>query len=148
MFKRDILEELTKWKRKKFRKPLVIRGARQVGKTTAVHLFSDQFDQYIYLNLEKDEEWIIFEQNYPFPDLVTNLFIYAGKRRDGGKTLIFIGCVLIAVGLAVSFFPKIPWLGKLPGDIAIKKENFSFYFPLTTCLLLSLLLSFIFKLWK
>jgi uncharacterized protein len=90
MFKRDILEELTKWKGKKFRKPLVIRGARQVGKTTAIHLFSDQFDQYIYLNLEKDEERILFEQNYPFPDLVTNLFIYAGKRRDGGKTLIFI----------------------------------------------------------
>ena len=90
MFRRDILEELTKWKRKKFRKPLVIRGARQVGKTTAVHLFSDQFDQYIYLNLEKEEERIIFEQNYPFPDLVTNLFIYAGKRRDGGETLIFI----------------------------------------------------------
>ncbi|MDF1571367.1 MAG: AAA family ATPase [Bacteroidales bacterium] len=90
MFKRDILEELTKWKGKKFRKPLVIRGARQVGKTTAVHLFSDQFDQYIYLNLEKEEERIIFEQNYPFPDLVTNLFIYSGKRRDGGETLIFI----------------------------------------------------------
>ena len=90
MFKRDILKELTKWKGKKFRKPLVIRGARQVGKTTAVHMFSDQFDQYIYLNLEKEEERIIFEQNYPFPDLVTNLFIYAGKRRDGGETLIFI----------------------------------------------------------
>ncbi len=90
MFKRDILEELTNWKGKKYRKPLVIRGARQVGKTTAVHLFSDQFDQYIYLNLEKKEERIIFEQNYPFPDLLTNLFIYAGKRRDGGETLIFI----------------------------------------------------------
>jgi uncharacterized protein len=90
MFKRDILDELTKWKGKKFRKPLVIRGARQVGKTTAVHLFSGQFDQYIYLNLEKEEERIIFEQNYPFPDLVTRLFIYAGKRRDGGETLIFI----------------------------------------------------------
>lgn len=90
MFKRDILEELVKWKDKKLRKPLVIRGARQVGKTTAVHLFAKQFDQYIYLNLEKEEERVIFEQNYPFPDLVTNLFIFAGKRRDGGKTLIFI----------------------------------------------------------
>lgn len=90
MFKRDILKELIKWQGNKFRKPLVIRGARQVGKTTAIHMFSDQFDQYIYLNLEKEEERKIFEQAYPFSDLVTNLFIYAGKRRDGGKTLIFI----------------------------------------------------------
>ena len=80
---------MIKWKDKKFRKPLVIRGARQVGKTTAIHLFSGQFDQYIYLNLEKEEERKIFEQSYPFSDLVTNIFIYAGKKRDGGKTLIF-----------------------------------------------------------
>jgi len=43
-------------KEKKFRKPLVIRGARQVGKTTAINMFSEKFDQYIYLNLEKEEE--------------------------------------------------------------------------------------------
>jgi len=51
MFKREIIKELIKWKEKQFRKPLVIRGARQVGKTTAVNLFSQHFDQYIYLNL-------------------------------------------------------------------------------------------------
>jgi hypothetical protein len=90
MFKREILKELIKWKEKEFRKPLVIRGARQVGKTTAINMFSEKFDQYIYLNLEKEEEKQIFEQNYPFPDLITNLFIYAGKRRNGGTTLIFI----------------------------------------------------------
>jgi uncharacterized protein len=90
MFRRDILKELVKWKDKKFRKPLVIRGARQVGKTTAIHLFAEQFDQYIYLNLEKEAEREIFEKVYPFPDLVTNIFIYTEKKRDGGKTLIFI----------------------------------------------------------
>jgi predicted AAA+ superfamily ATPase len=90
MFKRTIIEELVKWKEKQFRKPLVIRGARQVGKTTAVNMFSEFFDQYIYLNLEKDEERQIFEQSYPFPDLLTSLFVYAGKQRDGGTTLIFI----------------------------------------------------------
>lgn len=90
MFKREILAELGKWKKKQFRKPLVIRGARQVGKTTAINMFSEQFDQYIYLNLEKEEEKQLFEQNYPFTDLITNLFIYAGKRRNGGTTLIFI----------------------------------------------------------
>ncbi|NQU51036.1 MAG: AAA family ATPase [Bacteroidetes bacterium] len=90
MFKREIIDELKKWKEKKFRKPLVIRGARQVGKTTAINMFSEQFDQYIYFNLEKEEEKQLFEQNYPFPDLITTLFIFAGKKRNGGTTLIFI----------------------------------------------------------
>ena len=90
MFKREILVELGKWRKKQFRKPLVIRGARQVGKTTAINMFSEQFDQYIYLNLEKEEEKQLFEQNYPFHDLITNLFIFAGKKRNGGTTLIFI----------------------------------------------------------
>lgn len=53
-------------------------------------MFSEQFNQYIYFNLEKEEERQLFEQNYPFTDLITNLFIYAGKERNGGETLIFI----------------------------------------------------------
>ncbi|HXE98477.1 MAG TPA: DUF2905 domain-containing protein [Dongiaceae bacterium] len=61
-----------------------------------------------------------------------------------GKPLIILGLLLLAVGLAVSFAPKLPsWLGRLPGDISIKRGNFSFYFPLATCLLLSAILSFI-----
>ena len=90
MFNRNILNEFRKWANKSHRKPLVIRGARQVGKTTAVKMFSTEFDQYISLNLEKDEERIIFERNYPFSDLVISLFLYAGKKREGGRTLIFI----------------------------------------------------------
>jgi uncharacterized protein len=90
MFNRDILQELTKWTTKANRKPLVIRGARQVGKTTAIDMFSKDFDQYIKLNLEKASEREIFESDYSFSDLLTTLFIYAGKRRSGGRTLIFI----------------------------------------------------------
>jgi uncharacterized protein len=82
MFRRDILKELVKWKDKKFRKPLFIRGARQVEKTTAIHLFAEQFDQYIYLNLEKEAEREIFEKVYSFPDLVTNIFIYTDGREN------------------------------------------------------------------
>ena len=81
---------LKKWASKANRKPLILRGARQVGKTTAVNLFSEDFDQYIYLNLEKDEQREIFEHKYPFADLLTTLFVFARKRRNGGKTLIFI----------------------------------------------------------
>ena len=66
-----------------------------------------------------------------------------------GKPLIIMGLILLAVGLLVSFSPKLPtWLGRLPGDISIRRENFSFYFPLATCLLISLLLSFILWLFR
>jgi hypothetical protein len=60
---------------------------------------------------------------------------------DIGKSIIFIGIVLIVIGIFMTVAGKIPGGGKLPGDIFIKKENFSFYFPVTTCILLSILLS-------
>ena len=52
MFERATLKELTDWKTEPNRKPLVLRGARQVGKTTVVNKFARQFEQYIYLNLK------------------------------------------------------------------------------------------------
>lgn len=64
------------------------------------------------------------------------------------KTFIILGVVFILAGGILSFAGKIPWLGRLPGDIIIKKENFSFYFPLATCLLLSALLSLVLFLWR
>ena len=85
MFIRDITNEFKKWAAKPSRKPLILRGARQVGKTTAVNLFSKDFDQYIYLNLEKEEQREIFERTYPFPDLITTLFIFAQKQREWRK---------------------------------------------------------------
>ncbi len=65
-----------------------------------------------------------------------------------GKILILLGIVLIASGLALLVFKKIPFLGNLPGDIRIEKGNFTFYFPLVSCLLVSAILSLIFKLFK
>lgn len=65
-----------------------------------------------------------------------------------GRSLVIIGLVIVAVGLLISLGPRIPWLGKLPGDIYIKRENFNFYFPLATSVLLSLLLSFILWLFR
>jgi predicted AAA+ superfamily ATPase len=75
VFRRDILQELKKWAEKPNRKPLVLRGARQVGKTTAIGMLSKDFEQYIYLNLEKTSDREIFEKEYPFSDLLTSLFI-------------------------------------------------------------------------
>jgi hypothetical protein len=58
-----------------------------------------------------------------------------------GWMLLVLGLVIAGVGLVWILAPSIPWLGRLPGDIRIERENFRFYFPLVTCLLLSLLLS-------
>lgn len=60
-----------------------------------------------------------------------------------GKLLIIPGIIIIFVGIFISFMPKIPYLGKLPGDIHIKKKNFIFYFPLTTSIIVSILGSII-----
>jgi hypothetical protein len=66
-----------------------------------------------------------------------------------GRPLIIMGLVLVAAGLIISFSPKLPtWLGRLPGDINIKRDNFSFHFPLVTCLLISAILSFIMWLFR
>lgn len=58
-----------------------------------------------------------------------------------GKMLMVLGGVLLLVGLLFTAGAKLPWLGRLPGDIYIQRDNFSFYFPLATCLLVSALLS-------
>ncbi|MCX8093959.1 MAG: DUF2905 domain-containing protein [Candidatus Goldbacteria bacterium] len=60
-----------------------------------------------------------------------------------GKIFIFIGLLFIFMGIFFLFFKNIP-LGRLPGDIYIKKENFTFYFPITTMIILSIIISFIF----
>lgn len=61
-----------------------------------------------------------------------------------GKILVFAGSLLMIVGVVFIFANKVPWIGRLPGDIYIKRENFHFYFPLATSILLSALISLIF----
>jgi hypothetical protein len=65
-----------------------------------------------------------------------------------GKSLIIFGLIIIVFGIIITFAGKIPWLGRLPGDIQIKKENFTFYFPLATCILVSLIVSLLLWLLK
>ncbi len=65
-----------------------------------------------------------------------------------GKILMFVGFALILAGAVIFAFGKIPGFGRLPGDIFIKKENFTFYFPLATCLLISAVISLIIYLWQ
>ena len=63
---------------------------------------------------------------------------------DIGKTLIVLGLVIAVAGLLLVFVGRVPWLGRLPGDIHIQRGNWSFYFPLATSLLLSVALTLIF----
>jgi hypothetical protein len=60
-----------------------------------------------------------------------------------GKTLIFLGILLVVFGFIFSFGARIPWLGHLPGDIYIQRGRFTFYFPLATCLLLSVIVTLV-----
>jgi Protein of unknown function (DUF2905) len=60
-----------------------------------------------------------------------------------GKLLIIVGIVCILLGLFITYAEKLPFLGKLPGDITIEKGKFKFYFPLATSILLSILISFL-----
>lgn len=91
MFKRKLLVELEKWRQNIPRKPLVIRGARQVGKTTLVNQFAAQYEQYIYLNLELSEDKEPFKNFTSIENLINTLFFL--KNKTLGKkssTLIFI----------------------------------------------------------
>ena len=65
-----------------------------------------------------------------------------------GKVLIVTGILLVAIGLLLTFGGKLNFIGKLPGDLRIERDNFSFFFPLGTCLLISLLLSLIFWIFR
>ncbi len=60
-----------------------------------------------------------------------------------GKVIIFFGIALVIIGIFLLFWDKIPFIGKLPGDIYIKKKNFTFYFPIVTSIILSLIISLI-----
>ena len=67
---------------------------------------------------------------------------------DLGRWLIVVGLILVIVGGVFLLAPKIPWLGRLPGDLSYKRGNFSFYFPLGTCILISIILTLIMYLWR
>jgi hypothetical protein len=70
-------------------------------------------------------------------------------NSDTGKWIIVVGVFIILAGVIVYFFhDKLNWIGRLPGDIRIEKENFRFYFPITTMIVFSLLLTFIIQVIK
>lgn len=91
MFYRKILKELDRWKTSSSRKPLIIRGARQVGKTTVVNEFGKQFKQYIYLNLEREHDLQLFDTSNDVYQITQRIFIEKGKQFSLLEdTLLFI----------------------------------------------------------
>jgi membrane protein implicated in regulation of membrane protease activity len=64
--------------------------------------------------------------------------------NDLGRTLVLLGLLITLAGLVLVFVGRVPWIGRLPGDIHIQRGNWSFYFPLTTSIVLSVLLTLLF----
>ncbi len=113
MFQRDILKRLDEWANKSHRKPLILRGARQVGKTTVVHQFGEQFENYLYVNLEAELARGLFRPSRPVAEILTDLFIYCGRTRRPGRTLLFLDEVQnseYAVAALRYFYEQLPTL--------------------------------------
>src|SRR4030042_1201706 len=89
-FERNAYQSLLKWKGNKDRKPLIIRGARQVGKTTLVNHFAKEYTKYIYLNLEKKVDRQIFEKSDRIKDIVNAIFLKSNTQMDRQPTLLFL----------------------------------------------------------
>ena len=90
MFKRQLINDLVAWSKKSDRKPLVLRGARQVGKTTLVLDFAKKYKQFIHLNLENKQEKDLFETAESFESLVDSIFFISRKQKNISPTLLFI----------------------------------------------------------
>lgn len=90
MFKRDIIFALRKWAEQPQRKPLILRGARQVGKTTIVEQFASEFDHFIKLNLDDDQQLTYFNPSYNVHQIVDALFLEHKISKENKRVLIFI----------------------------------------------------------
>lgn len=81
-----------------------------------------------------------------FPPLLMQLTLASSSGYNDsmlGRSLIIAGSIILALGLIITFAPGIPLLGRLPGDLYLKKEGVTFYFPLATSIILSIILSLV-----
>lgn len=110
---RKALVDLEYWRNSVNHKPLILRGARQVGKTTLVNQFSTQFKQYIYLNLERPEDILFFNTLNSVEEIVESLFLKYELKPDYSNTLLFIDEIQEspkAIALLRYFYEDIPQL--------------------------------------
>ena len=134
MFNRKILGYLKEWKEKKGRKPLIIRGARQVGKTSAVLMFAEKgFENLIYLNLENIEHLRLFREELSLKEFENIIKVKFNQQIIPGKTLIFLDEIqnaLPLIKLLRFFYEQRPQIhviacGSLL-EAKIRREGFSF----------------------
>jgi predicted AAA+ superfamily ATPase len=90
MFERNAISKLKEWAARTGHKPLILRGARQVGKTTLVDQFAEQYEVYLKLNLEKEEDRRLFESDMPIEELLMSIYLLKNKERKNASTLLFI----------------------------------------------------------
>lgn len=133
MFNRDILDYLEKWRLKNGRKPLVLRGARQVGKTYSVMLFAKRhFEDFVYINLEKAEHYELFKETNTVAEFEKIAEVVLRKKIIPGKTLVFIDEIQNTpnlVALLRFFYEERPDLHVISAgsllEVKIKKEGLS-----------------------
>lgn len=90
MINRKLILDLEKWAESKWRKPLILRGARQVGKTTVVRQFSHQFDNFLSFNLEKRADIQLMESTDNVRRLLPMMYLHCGVSERQGRTLVFL----------------------------------------------------------
>ncbi|MGM9868734.1 MAG: ATP-binding protein [Sodaliphilus sp.] len=114
MYSRRIINQLLAWKDKPGRKPLVLRGARQVGKTTLVKEFSKQFHHFIYLNLEMPADAAVFQTHSDVHSVIDFLFLRQHiQKSETHSTLLFIDEIQeeeAAIAMLRYFYELPPWL--------------------------------------
>lgn len=132
MFQRNIYRKLQDWAGNSNHKPLILRGARQVGKTTLVNEFSREFENYIHLNLERDNEARIFELSDSVEEIIQLCCFQKKIILKEGRTLLFIDeiqNVPKAVALLRYFYEDMPYLFVIAAGSRLQsllKERISF----------------------
>lgn len=131
-FNRNAEKYLEKWRVSPYRKPLVLRGARQTGKTTLIKKYGESFDSFIYLNLESERDRHLFENELPVKDLIQYICLEKGIRRTG-STLLFLDEIQYstrAVMLMRYFYEELPDLYVISAgsllEIMMEKNKISF----------------------
>lgn len=90
MIQRTLLQQLRDWRKEPDRKPLILRGARQTGKSTLVDIFSKDFDVYLHLNLDEEDDRMLFEKYKNIDKLVDAIYVHCNQRKSDAPTLLFI----------------------------------------------------------
>lgn len=132
MFSRSILKELEVWSKSDLHKPILLRGARQVGKTSIIELFGQQFDTFIQLNLERPQDIQHFQRSLSLQDIWQSILLSKNTSLHG-KTLLFIDEIQHspeAIALLRYFYEDMPELYVIAAgsllEVVLEKYQLSF----------------------